>query len=57
MVTDTFMDFEKEALHTGGINLWYDRLGNKWKDPTTVAVNHVLSAKYALEDTAAGKDT
>jgi len=53
--TDTLTNFEKEALRTGSITLWYDRLENKWKEPTAVAVKQVLSAKYTLEDAAADK--
>jgi hypothetical protein len=54
--TDTLTNFEKEALRTGSITLWYDRLENKWKEPTAVAVKQVLSAKYTLVDAAADKD-
>ena len=54
--TDTLTPFEKEALRTGPIKLWYDRLESKWKEPTTVAVKQVLSAQYTLEDASVGKD-
>jgi hypothetical protein len=42
--TDTITNFEKEALRTGPFKQWYDRLGDKWKEPTTVTVKQVLSA-------------
>ena len=42
--TDTLSAFKKEALHTGPIKLWYDRLEIKWKVLTTITVKNVLSA-------------
>jgi len=47
--TDTLTNFEKEALRTGPINLWYVRLEDKWKEPTAVAVKLVVSARYCLQ--------
>jgi hypothetical protein len=54
--TDTLTALEKEGLRLGSITLWYDRLEKKWKEPTTLAVKNVLSARYTLEDAVAGKD-
>jgi len=54
--TNTLTGFEKKALRTAPTELWYDRLENKWKEPTTATVKQVLSAKYILEDAAASKD-
>src|SRR5579871_1545992 len=54
--TTTLTSLEKEALRTGHISLWYDTLEKTWKESTADALDHVLSARYTLEDAEACKD-